>query len=153
MPLFRNLTLNQLCYSITANERGIDNTPPPEFLENLRTLAQGLEQVMQALGHPILISSGFRCSELNVAVGGSARSQHCLGLAADFTCTAFGSPLEIVTTLAGSGIDFDQCILEFGRWVHISFSEKPRRRLLTIYDPGEGYLDGLWDDKGNQLLA
>ena len=74
-----------------------------------------------------------------------------MGLAADFTCPGFGSPLEIAATLRDSGIRFDQCILEFGRWVHLSFSPEPRGRLLTIHDSKEGYLVGLWDTEGNKV--
>jgi zinc D-Ala-D-Ala carboxypeptidase len=153
MQLSRNFSLEQLTHSDTAVERCIDNTPPPETVENLRRLASGLEGVMARLCHPLLISSGFRCTELNTAVGGSPQSQHCLGLAADFTCPEFGSPLEIAQALAESDIEFDQCILEFGRWVHISFSQNPRGRLLTIYDTNSGYLDGLWDREGKQLVS
>jgi len=151
MQLSNNFTLEQLIRSDTANERGIDNAPPPGHVENLRRLAFGLEEVSARLGHPLEISSGYRCPELNSAVGGAPTSQHCLGLAADFTCVAFGSPLEIALALGESTIDFDQCILEFGRWVHISFCPEPRGRLLTIYDSQTGYLDGLWDREGNRL--
>ena len=46
---------------------------------------------------------------------------------------------------------FDQCILEFGRWVHLSVSAEPRQRVLTIYNSKDGYLDGLWDPDGRQV--
>lgn len=151
MQLSRNFTLEQLLHSDTALERGIDNTPAPGHLANLQRLAKGLDDVQACLGRPLEISSGYRCPELNAAVGGSPTSQHCLGLAADFSCPAFGSPLEVAQALGKSGIEYDQCILEFGRWVHISFSPEPRGRLLTIYDSSAGYLDGLWDREGNQL--
>jgi hypothetical protein len=36
--------------------------------------------------------------------------------------------------------------------VHLSFSDAPRRRLLTIYDGEKGYLAGLWDENG-KLVA
>ena len=55
--------------------------------------------VSACLGHDLDISSGYRCPELNSAVGGSPTSQHCMGLAADFTCEDFGSPLEIAQAL------------------------------------------------------
>jgi hypothetical protein len=37
--------------------------------------------------------------------------------------------------------------------VHISFSQNPRGRLLTIYDTNTGYLDGLWDREGKRLVS
>jgi len=125
--------------------------PPAATIENLRRLADGLEQVLTLLGNPLSISSGYRCPSLNIAVGGSPSSQHVLGLAADFTCEDFGSPLAIAQAIGESNINFDQCILEYDRWVHISFSSTPRGRLLTIHDASNGYLEGLWDREGNRL--
>jgi hypothetical protein len=151
MQLSPNFSLGELVYSETAEQNGIDNTPPAEIVENLKRLAAGLEAVRTLLGAPLEISSGYRCPALNEAVGGSAASQHVQGLAADFACAAFGSPLEVARAIQRSGIEFDQCILEYGRWVHLSFSDAPRGRLLTIYDETEGYLAGLWDEDGRQI--
>ncbi len=151
MQLSANFSLEQLTASETALARGIDNRPPAEIIENLRLLAAGLEQAQSVLGYPLEVSSGYRCPELNIAIGGAEKSQHCFGLAADFTCPSFGTPLEIAAALRDSGIRFDQCILEFGRWVHLSFSPEPRGRMLTIHDPKEGYLVGLWDTEGNKV--
>jgi len=151
MQLSPNFSLSQLVYSETAERNGIDNTPPPEIVENLKRLAAGLEAVRALLGAPLEISSGYRCAALNQAIGGSSASQHVQGLAVDFACPAFGSALEVARAIQRSGMDFDQCILEYGRWVHLSFSDAPRGRLLTIYDEKEGYLAGLWDEEGKQL--
>ena len=151
MQLSPNFSLSDLVRSETAEERGIDNTPPPEIVENLRRLAEGLEKVRALLGAPLEISSGYRCAALNEAVGGSSTSQHMQGLAVDFECPAFGSPLEIADAIRRSGLGFDQCILEYGRWVHLSFSDAPRRRLLTIYDDDKGYVAGLWDETGRMI--
>jgi zinc D-Ala-D-Ala carboxypeptidase len=59
-------------------------------------------------------------------------SQHMTGQAADFISPGFGSPAEIAAALRDSGIEYDQLILEFGRWVHISFAPKPRHMALII---------------------
>lgn len=151
MQLSPNFSLSQLVYSETAERNGIDNTPPAEIVENLKRLAAGLESVRALLGAPLEISSGYRCPALNEAIGGSSASQHVQGLAVDFACPAYGSPLEVARAIQRSGMEFDQCILEYGRWVHLSFSDAPRGRLLTIYDEEEGYLAGLWDEEGKQL--
>jgi hypothetical protein len=143
--LSRYYTLARLIHSDTACERGIDNMPLPEILPNLQRLARGLDKVRGLLGQPLEISSAYRSPALNAAVGGVSDSQHTHGLAADFTCPGFGTPLEVARTIRDSQIDFDQCILEFGEWVHLSFSPTPRRRVLTIYAAGEGYLEGLFD--------
>jgi len=151
MQLSPHFSLAQLTYSETAEHDGIDNTPPPEVLGNLERLALGLEDVQALLGAPLEISSGYRCAALNEVVGGSVTSQHLLGQAADIACTAFGSPMEVARAIQASAIPFDQCILEYGRWVHLSFSDAPRRRLLTIYDDNLAYLAGLWDSDGTQV--
>jgi uncharacterized protein YcbK (DUF882 family) len=83
--LSRYYTLARLTRSDTAAQRGIDNAPPAALLPNLRLLARGLDRVRRLLGHPLEISSGYRCPELNALVGGVPASQHALGLAVDFT--------------------------------------------------------------------
>lgn len=151
MLLSPNFTLAQLVRSETAASRGIDNAPPPEVMDNLMRLARGLEQVQSLLGHALDVSSAYRCPELNSIVGGSPTSQHVLGQAADFDCPGFGTPLEVASAIASSDIRYDQVILEFARWVHISFSAAPRTRVLTINDSAQGYLAGLWDREGRRL--
>jgi hypothetical protein len=149
--LSHHYALADLIRSETAQRCGIDNHPPAHLLDNLRLLAAGLDRVRELLGHSLDISSAYRCPALNEAVGGTARSQHCEGLAADFVCPDFGPPMAIARRIADSAIEFDQCILEFGRWVHLSFSPVPRRRLLTIYSSAEGYLDGLIETPDRRL--
>jgi hypothetical protein len=151
MQISPHFTLLQLVRSETADARGIDNAAPPELIGNLTRLAQGLEQVRALLGHPLAISSAYRCPELNAIIGGAPASQHVLGEAADFDCPEFGTPLEVALAIAASDIRYDQVILEYARWVHISFSAAPRNRLLTINSADQGYVAGLWDQGGNQL--
>ncbi len=118
---------------LTATQhRGIDNTPDLAALGCLRQTALLLEQVRTRLAVPIIVTSGYRCALLNAAVGGQRKSQHLTGQAADFIAPGFGSPSAIVIVLKDSGIEFDQIICEFGRWVHISFSAKPRGHVLVI---------------------
>ena len=151
MRLTPNFSLEQLIYSETAERENIDNTPAAQIVENLRLLAQGLEQVRTLVGFPLEVSSGYRCPELNARVGGATSSQHTQGQAADFTCAEFGQPVDVIKAIRESDIDFDQCILEYAKWVHISFNAAPRGKVLTIYDPKEGYLEGLWDKGGKQI--
>lgn len=151
MRLTQNYSLEQLIYSETAERERIDNTPAPDIIDNLRLLAEGLEQVQALTGFPLEISSGYRCAELNQRLGGANTSQHTQGLAADFICAEFGSPADIIKAIRDSSMAFDQCILEYAKWVHISFSKAPRGRVLSIYDAAEGYLDGLLDQAGRQI--
>jgi len=151
MQLTPNFSLEQLIFSETAEREGINNGPGAELMDNLQRLARGLEQVQALIGFPLEISSGYRCPELNRRVGGASGSQHTLGMAADFICPAFGSPVDIIQAVRASDIVFDQCILEYAKWVHMSFSSTPRGRILTIYDSAQGYLDGLWDAAGRRI--
>lgn len=133
MQLSKHFTLAEFVESQTAARKGIDNTPPPEILSNLRMLATGLENVRVLLrSKPIRISSGYRCAALNTAVGGARGSHHMQGLAADFTCPGFGPPQAICEAIARSGVGFDQLILEFDAWVHLSVAPSQRRQVLTV---------------------
>ncbi len=133
MNLSPHFTLAEMTVSQEAARRGLDNTPPPDIVEALRRTCLGLEAVRVRLGcAPIIVSSGYRSPAVNAAVGGSKSSQHMTGQAADIICPAFGGPTEVAAALRDSGIEYDQLILEFGRWVHISFAPKPRRQALII---------------------
>jgi len=139
VQLSPHFTLAELSHSNTATRLGIDNTPLAEEIANLEILAEGLEQVRTKLdSRPILISSGFRCLELNRALKSKDTSYHILGLAADFTST-YGNVQEVMRAIADSSIQFDQLILEFGKWIHIAFpkqGEKPRRQMMRIGKSG-----------------
>ena len=78
--------LREFVASCTAQKHGIDNTPPDEAVVNLRALCvHTLEPLRKVLGLPIIITSGYRCKELNhLLVNHSAKSQHMNGQAADF---------------------------------------------------------------------
>lgn len=133
MMLSLNFALSEFTDSQTAARLGIDNDPPAEMYDTLKATARCMEDVRDLLdGKPILISSGYRSPELNAAVGGSKNSQHAKGEAVDFVCPKFGTPEQIVQKIKDSPLLFDQCILEFSRWVHISFSERNRRQTLII---------------------
>lgn len=149
-PLSPHFTLAELLQSETAARRRIDNSPSQAIVDNLTFLAGRLEVIRELLGNlPIIITSGYRCSALNVAVGGSKTSAHMSGLAADFICPAYGSPLDICRRLAerAGQLAFDQVIQE-GSWVHVGFAQagrEPRRQVLTAQfsDGGASYSPGL----------
>ncbi|GLO46619.1 hypothetical protein PPUN109347_31820 [Pseudomonas putida] len=105
-------------------------------------LCCALEKVRALFDAPIIVSSGYRSERVNRAIGGASNSQHVMGLAADFTVIEV-SPRETVRRISESAVPFDQLILEFDRWVHLSVTrDTPRRQVLTIRK-GSGYLPGL----------
>jgi hypothetical protein len=118
------------------------------ILRNLLRLARGLDRVRRLLGRPLEISSGYRSPALNREVGGSPRSRHQAGLAADFVCKPYGTPYRLCARLVHARVPFDQLIYEYGDdadggWVHISFGRRARRQTLTIRSGGRGYRPGI----------
>lgn len=83
-----NFTFAELVASQTAKKRGIDNMPKNmEIISNLVTLWRfALQPLRDAMKFPIIITSGYRCTALNKAVGGVENSYHLQGLAADIDC-------------------------------------------------------------------
>jgi len=98
------------------------------------------QQVRTILGDkPIIITSGYRCYELNVACGGAENSAHLHGLACDFVCPEFGTPLDICGALEPhmAMLGIDQLIWEYEGWVHLGLTAgDPRCQCLTINDSG-----------------
>ena len=128
-------------YSITAIRRGIDNTPNDEQLENMELIADNVfELLRQWVGGPIKINSFFRCPELNTAIGGSHKSQHCKGQAIDIDDTFGRATNAEMFHFIKDHLDFDQMIWEFGDddnpdWVHVSYisEDENRNRCLKAY--------------------
>ena len=142
MLITPHFTLDEMTVSQLAARDGFDNNPPPEARANLQLLCGALEQVRALFGAPIIVSSGFRSEKVNRLIGGATNSQHVQGLAADFTVVEV-SPRETVRRISDSAVPFDQLILEFDRWVHLSVARgTPRRQVLTMRK-GSGYLAGL----------
>jgi zinc D-Ala-D-Ala carboxypeptidase len=139
--LTKNFTLEEFTDSQTAARQGINNIPPPSSHERkgIQRTAEVMEKVRTILGDkPILISSGYRSSPVNKAVGGSTSSAHMSGLAADFSCPGFGTPLQICKKLHPhmKELGVDQLIHEYGTWVHLGLSDTPRHMAMTIDNRG-----------------
>ena len=142
-------------YSNTATRRGIDNTPNEEQLNNMKLIAEEVFEPLRAyVGGPIKINSFFRSPELNTAIGGSSKSQHCHGQAIDLDDT-FENKLvyirkgkSVISRITNAEmyefikkhLDFDQIIWEFGddenpAWIHVSYisPKENRNRCLKAY--------------------
>jgi hypothetical protein len=140
MNLSPHFTLEEMLYSDTAIAEGIDNSPDAQSMQNLSRVAQVMEQIRHFLGgHSVIISSGYRCPELNAAIGGATSSAHLYGLACDFTIPGFGTPEQICKrlTIGIEHLGIDQLIWEYDSWVHMGLSSgDPRYMALTINDNG-----------------
>ena len=137
MILTPHFTLEELT---ATQHRTLDNTPNSSEINNLRRLAEMLEEVKTLLdGKPIMINSGFRSKAVNDAVGSKDSSQHRVGCAADIRVPGL-TPDQVVKAIIGSPIAFDQIIREFDSWTHISVpnapSGTPRKQALIIDKSG-----------------
>ena len=120
-------TISELTASATAQREGIDNRPTESAYHLLHVLVdQLLDPIREAWGEPIVVSSGYRCKELNALVGGVKNSHHMLGCAADIIAGNKADNrrlFKLIQQMQQEGkIRFTQLILEGdGRWIHISY--------------------------------
>jgi hypothetical protein len=133
-------------YSRTALRLGIDNKPNKEQLANMKLLAEEIFEPLRMYANgPIKINSFFRSPELNKAIGGSAKSQHCHGQAIDLDDTYGHLTNAEMFEFIREHLDFDQMIWEFGNddnpdWVHVSYvspKDNRNRCLLAYKDNGK----------------
>ena len=123
--LTANFSLEELTRSEAADRNGWDNTPNEQETANLKRLAGLLQQVKTAVGgKPVMINSGFRSKQVNDSVGSKDSSQHRTGCAADIRVPGM-KPREVVEACIAAKIPFDQIILEFDSWTHISVPNTP----------------------------
>lgn len=134
MQLTKNFSLEELTTSQVAERAGVSNQPDPNAFNNLVFAATQMEAVRKLLGTPIKVSSAYRSPEVNRLVKGAKDSQHTEGKAVDFISPSFGTPKQIVDKIKSSTIIFDQLILEFNAWVHISFNKQENRKQVLVID-------------------
>ena len=120
-------SIQELTASATALREGIDNRPSKCAYHLLHVLVdQLLDPIREAWGEPIVVSSGYRCKQLNALVGGVKNSHHILGCAADIIAgnrADHRKLFKMIQKMQQEGrIKFTQLILEGdGRWIHISY--------------------------------
>jgi len=134
VQLTEHFSLEELTHT---DHRTLDNTPDSDALANLQRLAEFLERVKEVLGgRAVMISSGYRSKAVNDAVGSKDTSQHRLGCAADIRVPGM-KPREVVLACITAKVPFDQIILEFDSWTHISVANSPDlqpRQIALIID-------------------
>ena len=137
----KHISYKEGVYSTTALRRNIENKPNEEQLENMKLIGEKIfEPLREYVGGPIKINSFFRGADLNKAIGGSNRSQHCKGQAMDIDDTFGYKTNAQMYSFIKENLDFDQMIWEFGddnnpNWVHVSYvsPEKNRQVCLKAY--------------------
>lgn len=165
-----HFALREFVVSQTAKEHGINNVPPPEAVDNLKRLCENtLEPLREAIGLPVIITSGFRTKALNdILAHASERSQHMQGQAADFYVgegPVSGSKIQDSSDLkhetgesslkletprqrlirafrliiTSEQIDYDQLIL-YPSFIHVSYVSRERNRRTILLGMRNGKL-------------
>ena len=137
----KHISYKEGVYSITAIRKGIDNEPNEEQLANMKLVANNVFEPLRVfINGPIKVNSFFRSPDLNKAIGGSTKSQHCKGQAIDIDDTYGKATNAEMYWWIKENLDFDQMIWEFGNndnpdWVHVSYvsPDKNRNRCLKAY--------------------
>ena len=125
MKITKNFSMSEYTRSYTARRNNIDNQPPEALLPIITNLFENVVQLVRDEFGPTRINSGYRSEQLNKVVGGSARSQHCLGEAVDLEVRGISN--KLVADWIITNCKFDQLILEFhtegdddSGWIHVS---------------------------------
>ena len=149
--LSKNFSLHEMIKSETALRQGMENTPGPVEIANLKGLCVNvLQPIRDHYAKGVKVNSGFRHPDVNAAVGGSRTSDHCRGMAADIEIP--GVPNAVLAEWISKNLQFTQLILEFytpgipdSGWVHVSYDPMNLKKQVmtamkengkTVYKPG-----------------
>ena len=156
MQLSKHFTLREMTNSMTAQRKGIDNTPGAGEIKALGDLCyEVLEPLRAWADKPVTITSGYRSEALCEAIGSKKTSQHAKGQAVDLEIMSV--PNIKLAYWIEANCDFDQLILEYYKpddgqagWVHVSYNEKGANRKQVLTFDGKRYENGLpemkWKD-------
>lgn len=137
MQLTKNFSLEEMTRSDYAMRHKINNDAPPDVVSALKLLCEAvLQPLRDAIGVPIIVTSGYRSPMVNSGIGSSDTSQHPRGEAGDVRAVGMTSR-ELFDKIVSLELPYDQVIDEFESWVHVSHIEKRvnrRMKLITIHD-------------------
>ena len=127
----KNFTWSEFTKSDTAKRLHINNAITSwEVRDNIKALVEDvLQPLREAWGGPLFINSGYRCLDLNKAVGGVPTSQHVLGQACDVGCT---DPYALAQLAKKMNLGFDQMII-YPSFVHFSYKKEGENRGKVLY--------------------
>lgn len=128
-----NFKISELIYSETAVKNNINNMPDINSLDNMfELICYCLQPIRDKIKKPMIITSGYRNTEVNNLVGGAKNSQHKKGQAVDFIIKGM-TVVEIVNFIKNNGFEYDQLINEYNKWCHISFNKGKNRKQVLKY--------------------
>lgn len=101
---------------------------PDEYLDNAKKLLIELQKVRDALGSPIIITSGYRAAEYNQEIGGATKSQHITACAVD--CYAKNLTVQAFHKFVREGIkakkwNFKGLGFYDRGWIHVDIRNSP----------------------------
>ena len=128
----KHFSISELCRSEKGELRGIKNEPTEEVVRNLTALVDNvLDPLREWYGKPIMVNSGYRCPELNRAVGGVPDSQHLSGEAADIDVNDTRENRRLFSWIE-ENCEFDQLLWENGgAWIHVSYKRSGNNRQMV----------------------
>lgn len=126
--LSTNFTYGEMTASSVAARKNINNVPDDEHVDSMIHLCKNvLEPIRKFYNRPVLVTSGYRSPKLNEEIGGSDNSQHMRGEAADFI--VHKSEIDnVFQAVCDTSLPFDQIIWEYGRWIHVSHTDRRENR-------------------------
>lgn len=137
----KHFTLEELLHSDTAINYRIENLPSWDDIERLLELAEFLDNMREAYGKPIYVSSGLRKAKLNAKVGGVSTSIHQIGYAVDLYVKGGNRPMEKFIEWLKEYLkdkQFDQCITERAKsgstWVHFGLWNNKHQQRRMLFD-------------------
>ena len=134
-----NFKISELIHSDTAVQHNINNMPDINSLDcMLELIVNCLQPIREKLGKPMIITSGYRNSQVNKLVGGANNSGHLTGRCADIHVNGMTAK-ELYNFIKKSGVKYRQCILESNSWVHIDYKKDDLKCENLIYD-GKSYV-------------
>ena len=136
VKLSADFHLKEFTASRTAKRKGIDNTPSEREIDNLRYLCHHfLQPIRDLYDRPVVVTSGFRCPELNEAVGGVPDSLHVTGEGADFYVAGGPSAQAVFQDVRRSQLEFEELILypDEAR-LHVGVTRDPKREVYVEVD-------------------
>lgn len=134
-----NFKMSELIYSETAIKENINNMPDINSLDNMLDLiVYCLQPVRDLIKKPMIITSGYRNSQVNKLVGGANNSGHLTGRCADIHVNGMTAK-ELYNFIKKSGVKYRQCILENNSWVHLDYKKDDLKCENLIYN-GKSYV-------------
>ena len=130
----KHFNLSEFFQSSTAAKNGIKNEPSADeratIVRNINLLVDNvLDPIRDKFCAPVIITSGYRCPQVNRLVGGVDNSQHMSGCAADFHVMGFTpSMMHQVFLYIYDTLEYDQLIYYRSKnFIHVSYVENGNR--------------------------